>query len=127
MNTSVKNTPVKHVWFTEHRRWEDFCSAGLGVLVVLSPALAGAEATTATTISAGLIGVLIIALALLEIMSLQRWEEVLELACGLWVAISPLVFGYGGALRLAHVLLGGAVVALALLELWQDRNRRMAD
>jgi len=127
MNTSVKNTPVKHGWFTEHRGWEDFCSAALGVLIVLSPALAGTEATTAATISAGLVGVIIIALALLEIMALQRWEEVLELACGLWIVVSPLVLGYGGALRLAHVLLGGAVAALALLELWQDRNRGLAD
>jgi len=127
MNTSVKNTPIKHNWLTEHRGWEDFCSAGLGLLIVLSPVIAGAEVTTAATISAGLVGVLIIALALLEIMSLQRWEEVLELVCGLWVVISPLVFSYDGALRLAHILLGAAVAVLALLELWQDRNRRMTD
>ena len=65
-------------------------------------------------------------LALLEIMSLQRWEEVLELACGLWVTASPILLGYGGSLRLCHFLLGGLVCALALLELWQDRNRRLA-
>jgi len=127
MNTSIKNAPVKHGWFTEHRGWEDFCSAGLGVLIVLSPALAGTEATTAATISAGLVGVIIIALALLEIMALQRWEEVLELACGLWIVVSPLVQVYGGPLRLAHVLLNGVLAALALLELWQDRNRGLAD
>jgi len=119
------NTSVKHGWFTEHRGWEDFCSAGCGVLIVLSPALVAGETAGAVSISAGLAGVLITMLALLEIMSLQRWEEVLELACGLWVAVSPLVFGYGGALRLAHFLLGAAVVVLALLELWQDRSRRL--
>ncbi len=119
------NTTIRHGWFTEHRGWEDFCSAGLGVLILLSPILVGAEATTAITISAGLVGVVITMLALLEIMSLQRWEEVLELLCGLWVVISPMVFNYGGTLRLAHFVLGGLVVLLALLELWQDRKRRL--
>jgi hypothetical protein len=119
------NTSVKHGWFTEHRGWEDFCSAGCGVLTVLSPLLAPEAVTTAAAVSAGLVGVLIAMLALLEIMQLQRWEEVLELACGLWVVVSPLVFGYGDPLRLAHFVLGAAVALLALLELWQDRNRRL--
>jgi hypothetical protein len=66
-------------------------------------------------------------LALLELMSLERWEEILELVAGLWVVLSPLVFGYGGTLRVAHYLLGGLVAALALFELWQDRNRHFAD
>lgn len=118
-------TSAKHLWFTEHRGWEDFCSAGLGVLIVLSPALLGAEVSVAVAVSAGLVGVVIAMLALLEIMSLQRWEEVLELACGLWIVVSPLVFDYGGTLRFAHFLLGALVAALALLELWQDRKRRL--
>ncbi|GAB4391472.1 MAG: SPW repeat protein [Kiloniellaceae bacterium] len=119
------NTTVKHRWFTEHRGWEDFCSAALGVLILLSPVLLGAEVSPAVSISAGLVGVLITSLALLEIMSLQRWEEVLELACGLWVALSPMIFGYAGTLRLVHIVLGAAVALLALLELWQDRKRRL--
>ncbi|MGI9452261.1 MAG: SPW repeat protein [Geminicoccaceae bacterium] len=121
------NTSVGKSWFTEHRRWEDFCSAGLGVLILLSPGLLGANVGTAIVISAGLTGVLITMIALLEIMSLRRWEELLELVCGLWVVASPIVFGYGGALRLSHFVLGAAVVVLALLELWQDRNRQLTD
>lgn len=119
------STSVKQSWFTEHRGWEDFCSAGLGVLIVLSPGLLGANVGTAIVISAGLTGVLITMIALLEIMSLRRWEELLELVCGLWVVASPIVLSYGGALRLSHFVLGAAVVVLALLELWQDRNRRL--
>lgn len=111
-------------WLTRHRGWEDVCSAILGVLIVLSPALAGAEASVALTISAGLAGVIITMLALLELMSLERWEEILELAAGLWMVLSPLVLGYDGTLRVVHFVLGGLVAALALFELWQDRNRR---
>ena len=111
-------------WLTEHRGWEDVCSAFLGVLIVLSPALAGAEASVAVTISAGLAGVIITMVALLELMSLERWEEILELAAGLWMVLSPLVLGYDGTLRIVHFALGGMVAVLALFELWQDRNRR---
>ena len=109
------NTSAKKAWFSEHRRWEDACSAGLGVLIVLSPALvSSANMGPAVLISTGLAGVLITMVALLEIMSLERWEEVLEL-------------GYGGVLRTCHVGLGAAVIVLTLVELWQDRHRQFAD
>jgi hypothetical protein len=84
-----------------------------------------AEASTAIIISAGLAGIVITMLALLELMSLERWEEVLEFVAGAWVVVSPLVLGYGGVLGLSHFVLGAAVIMLALLELWQDRNRRL--
>ncbi len=107
-------------WFTEHRGWEDFCSALLGGLIVLSPIVT--DATTVVTINAGLIGIFIVGLALVELMSLQRWEEIFELGCGGWIMASPFVLQYGNDLRLIHLILGGAVVILALFELWQDRK-----
>jgi len=113
-------------WFTEHRGWEDLFSALCGVLIILSPGLAGGDVGVAAMISAGLAGVIITMLALLDLMDHQRWEELLELICGLWVVVSPLVIGYGGALRLSHYLLGAIVVLLALLELWQDSRHRVA-
>ncbi len=116
---------LENSWITEHRRWEDFLSAAAGVLIVLSPALAGNNVETAVVISTGFVGVVIAMLAMLELMSLQRWEEVLEAICGAWVISSPIVLNYGGTLRVSHFVLGGIVVALALLELAQDRNRSL--
>ena len=120
------NTSVKKAWYAEHRRWEDYCSAGLGVLIVLSPALSAPGVGTAIVISTGLAGILITMIALLETLSLQRWEEFLELICGAWVVVAPFLLGYGGVLRISHLLLGGAVIVLALVELWQDRDRQLA-
>ena len=114
---------VQHGWFSEHRGWEDICSALFGGLILLSPVFA--DSTPLIAVNAGLFGVLIAALAMLELMSLQRWEEIMEFVCGGWVMASPFVFQYGGDLRLMHLLLGAAVVALALLELWQDRSRKL--
>ena len=112
---------AKHSWFSEHRGWEDICSALFGGLILLSPVVS--DASTIIAVNAGLFGVLIVGLAMLELVSLQRWEEILELACGGWIIASPFVFQYGGDLRLMHLIFGGAVVILALFELWQDRNR----
>ena len=54
---------------------------------------------------------------------LQRWEEAGEIACGLWLIVSPFIFGYAeaGALSYWHFVLGAAIVVLlAVLELWQN-------
>jgi hypothetical protein len=68
------------------------------------------------------IGLLIFALAQLEYVALQRWEEVAEILAGLWLIASPYLFGYSGEglLRFWHSSLGGLVVLLAALQLWQD-------
>ena len=41
---------------------------------------------------------------------------------GLWLIASPYIFGYSddGMLRFWHTSLGGLVVLLAALQLWQD-------
>jgi len=51
------------------------------------------------------------------------------MTCGLWLIASPFVFGYAdaGTLRYWHVVLGIAVVLLAVLELRQDWELSDAD
>jgi hypothetical protein len=68
------------------------------------------------------VGMLVFGLAQLEYVALQRWEEVAEIALGLWLIASPFIFGYSGddMLRLWHATLGGIVVLLGALQLWQD-------
>jgi hypothetical protein len=65
---------------------------------------------------------LVFGLAQLEYVALQRWEEVGEIALGLWLAASPFMFGYAGddMLRAWHIALGGIVALLGALQLWQD-------
>ncbi len=108
--------------FNVHRTWEDWVGMVLGVLVGLSPWLAGEQDHQVVMWNAVLVGALVLALAVLELGGLQRWEEAGEIACGLWLAASPFTFGYAeaGALRYWHFVLGAVVVLLAALELWQD-------
>ena len=67
---------------------------------------------------------LVLGLAQLEYVALQRWEEGAEIVLGLWLIASPFVFGYSGdhILTVWQVMLGGLVVLLGALQLWQDWN-----
>jgi hypothetical protein len=121
---------------TTHRTWEDWCGMLLGVLIVLSPWFptpAGHEVVDAersfVVLNTLTVGLLVFGLAQLEYVALQRWEEVAEIAVGLWLIASPYIFGYAdaGLLRYWHTSLGGLVVLLAALQLWQDWDLKDED
>ena len=108
--------------FNVHRHWQDWFGIALGVLIALSPWLAGqtdSQVVIWITIAAGL---WVIQFAGLELFDLERSEEAWLLVCGLALIASPFVLGYAdsGTLVYWHVVLGAAVVLLAALELWQD-------
>ena len=108
--------------FDVHRTWEDWIGILFGVVIGLSPLLAGQQGDQPVMWNAMLVGVLVVALAAVELVDLHRWEETGEIACGLWLIASPYIFGYAGAgmLQYWHFGLGAIVVLLAVMELWQD-------
>jgi O-antigen/teichoic acid export membrane protein len=119
-------------FFSTHRPWEDWFGMLLGVLIVVSPwfplqpvndVMDGERSIM--ILNTFVVGMLVFGLAQLEYVALQRWEEVAEIALGLWLIASPLIFGYSGddTLRAWHALLGGIVVLLGALQLWQDWRR----
>lgn len=112
----------------EHRSWEDIVTMILGFVILISPMFrffgdAGGDRRVVGITA--LVGAAIIVLSGMQQYALRRWEEFLVLAAGIWMIISPYVLHYGGTLRTWHVALGAAVALLALLELWQDRNRTL--
>jgi hypothetical protein len=107
-----------------HRRWEDIVSMILGAAILVSPMFIPNTVTPTIVAATALAGAAIVVLAALEQLSLHRWEEILELACGVWVMAAPFALNYGGMLRNWHIVLGACVAALAILELWQDRDRQ---
>jgi 4-amino-4-deoxy-L-arabinose transferase-like glycosyltransferase len=116
-------------FFRTHRPWEDWFGMLLGVLIVISPwfpfqperDVMDADRSI-MILNTFVVGMLVFGLAQLEYVALQRWEEVAEIAIGLWLIASPFIFGYSGddMLRLWHATLGGIVVLLGALQLWQD-------
>ena len=108
-----------------HRTWEDGAGLALGLMIGLSPWFYDEPVVPAVLLNSGLIGLAVLVLAQLELVHLRRWEELAQLACGLWLSASPFIFDYAHQdhLRLWHWVLGSIVSVLALLELWQDWNR----
>jgi hypothetical protein len=123
-------------FFKTHRTWEDWCGMALGVLIVLSPwfpTQSGHEVVDAehsfVILNTFTAGILVFGLAQLEYVALQRWEEVAEILVGLWLIASPYIIGYSddSLLRFWHSTLGGLVVLLAALQLWQDWDLKDED
>ncbi len=110
--------------FNVHRTWEDWVGVAIGFLIVISPWMADAVDSQFVVMNAVIVGALVLSLAGMEIVVLRASEEWLELACGLWLAASPFIFGYAnsGQLRSWHFVLGAIVALLAVVELWQDWN-----
>ena len=109
-------------FFKTHRSWEDWFGMLIGVLIGISPWLAEQQSDPAVMWNAVLVGALVLVLAQLEYVSLQRWEEIGEIIVGLWLIASPFIFGYAeaGLLRYWHFVLGAIIALLATWELWQD-------
>lgn len=109
---------------TAHKRWEDWVGIGLGVLIILSPVLAGEFVSPNVVLATSIIGLMVAGLAALELVQLDRWEEFLETAFGLALISTPFLMSYvtSGELRWWHIGLGTLVTLLGAYELWQDRK-----
>jgi hypothetical protein len=116
-------------FFSTHRPWEDWFGMLLGGLIVVSPWFpfqSSHETMDAERsmmiLNTFVVGMLVFGLGQLEYVALQRWEEVAEIALGLWLIVSPFIFGYSGddMLKIWHTSLGVIVVLLGALQLWQD-------
>ena len=114
-----------------HKTCEDWCGMLLGVLIILSPWFPTQTAHDVVDsdrsfmiLNAFTVGILVLGLAQLEYVALQRWEEVGAIVLGCWLIASPFLFGYSGdtMLQIWHAVLGGLVVLLGALQLWQDWN-----
>jgi SPW repeat. len=70
---------VRHSVLQDHRSWEDWVGMLIGVLIGFSPWLAEQQGDQAVMWNAILVGAVVLVLAQLEYVSLQRWEEIGEI------------------------------------------------
>lgn len=94
-------------------RWQDGINFLLGFWVAASPWVLGvAETTTPFVLSSVVTGLLIVALAAIDLDHPARWEEWGTLVLGAWAAASPYALGIAADhhVMTTSLLLAGAVV-----------------
>lgn len=117
-----------------HRSWEDWLGIGLGIIglgltglgliIICAPWVVDDTRNVPLVANATLTGSAVVLLAELDLVQFRRWPQVGQLACGVWAAMSSIVFGYSGSgsLRVWHLAAGFAVALLGALEIWQRRD-----
>ena len=110
---------------TEHE-WQDLLGMGLGVVILLSPAIAPDEFRISTVLNAAVVGIIVMAVSEFELAGHRVREEATNGAAGLWLMASPFVFGYGaaGVLRFWHFVIGALVAILSIVEFLQERGKK---
>lgn len=106
------------------KHWQDAVNAVLGAWLVLSPWAIGYAGETAAMVNAVVIGLGLIAAALGAMFVPRAWEEWTEAILGVWLIASPWALGFAGTSvpRLAAVITGIAIVAIALWTLVTDKD-----
>ena len=84
---------VKDVLKT-HRTWEDGTGLLLGLAIGLSPWFYDEPTVPVVVVNSALTGLAVLMLAQLQLIRLRRWEDIAQLACGLWLFASPFIFYY---------------------------------
>jgi hypothetical protein len=104
------------------RRWQDQVILLLGIWLFVSPWVLGYASDSPQAINAYIAGVVIAALAAFDLYKTYAWAVMVNLLAGLWVAVSPWVPAVAdrGAMLTNNVIVGIAVVVLALWELRSD-------
>ena len=118
----MRGPMAKYNLRTSSRTWEDWTGIFLGIAIALAPWIVEETRNEAALANATLVGLAVMLLAEFDLVSLRRWSEVGQVLCGIWVAVSPFVFGYAdaGALRFWHIAAGVLVALIGVLELRQS-------
>ncbi|QGZ41140.1 SPW repeat-containing protein [Pseudoduganella flava] len=105
------------------KRWQDRLILLLGVWLFITPWIFAYAIPSPHSLNAFLCGAVLAILALFDLYKTYVWAVVVNLAIGIWVAVSPWVLqaDYGqGNILLNNLLVGAAVAILAAWELTTD-------
>jgi len=113
------------VTFTPPKQWEDWCDWALGIWLVLSPWTLRFEFDPVATRNAVIVGFLVILVEAVTLSAFQIWEEWINVALGIWLAISPAFLKIASTAATTNfVIVGVLIVALALYEVWDAGRTR---
>jgi succinate dehydrogenase/fumarate reductase cytochrome b subunit len=103
-------------------RWQDRVILLLGLWLFAAPFILGYPSESKQAVNSYTAGLVIALLAVFDLYKTYMWAVVVNMLVGLWVAVSPWVpaFADRSALMTNHVIVGVAVLVLALWELRSD-------
>lgn len=103
-------------------------SALAGLSLLLAPPLSGFTNTPMAAWNSWVIGAAILALAGAALVALKKWEAWTSLVLGAWTLVSPWILGFSAVqgATAVHVLVGLAVIATAVVEIWSEHSRPMS-
>ena len=114
--------------FSPPKQWEDWSCWLLGFWLFLSPWILSFDNDPIATRNAVIIGFLLVLVEGVTLVSFRAWEELANIAIGVWLIASPFVFGMTrGAATVNFICIGALVIVLALFELWQIRQNQLRD
>lgn len=104
------------------KRWQDQVILLLGLWLFISPWVLGYAADSPKAVNAYVVGIAMAVLAAFDLYKTYLWAVAVNLLLGAWIAISPWVptLADRGAMMTNSVIVGIAVVVLALWELRSD-------
>lgn len=109
--------------FTPPKQWEDWCDWLIGFWLILSPWALYFDRQPTAMGNAVIVGILIVLSEGVTLVRFRPWEEWVNVALGVWLAISPAVLGISNPTAIVNfVVVGIVVAALALYEVWQIKR-----
>jgi hypothetical protein len=106
------------------KHWQDCINVVFGVWLIFAPLSLGFEGEFAAMANTSIVGLLLIAAALGAIYMPHVWEEWIESALGLWLAVSPWLLGFESQAAAANALILGLVILT--LALWALQDHELA-
>ena len=109
------------------RRGPYWIVLGFSLLVVITSL--NEEAGRNSALNATLVCLLLLLAAGFELAGLPHWMDLVQTGCGIWLAISPLVFGYTGTGQVGywHIAMGFLLALLGILQLvygWKTATKK---
>lgn len=108
---------------TTTRRWQDWVNLVLGLWLFTSPWILGyAGASESAAWNAYALGVVIALFAAVAVYTPMAWEELVNMAFGIWMIVSPWVLGFASHLTATYnaVIVGALVTAFAVWAMVED-------
>ncbi len=105
--------------------WQDWVNLILGVWLIVAPWVGVGPANGFVAWNSYIPGVIVAVFALVALARPQKWEEWINLIVGVYLIVSPFVFGYTGFVQAAwnHVIVGLLIAGDAI---WAASVRPMA-